>query len=1094
MSNYVFTTYGGYDSLSTALTMMQLIFANVEYKGWFAGIAIFGMIISFYTHLVSGRIGSGINFLPWLVKPIIGITIFMAFIQTQANLQIIDYTTSQTSGFNVPIGMAFIMSNLNQLECSLVNVISDSGPVDQPANYRKFAGGSGYDLFENISKHRNVQMEHTLNNYMKDCVVMVAAFTGFANFDLRQFQYGDTTAGTGFFDMLSTGQSVLLSTIDETQVPVVESSCSLVWTGTLYPYYSNPASFISDANQLCSDHGYDPTNASSLAECHSKMEIILKSMTNKPMAMESYLQMKNASEIAMSNLNSSDADGVAVKQAEKTLLSQGMGISAVFSKLSPIVRNIMWSIVIVLIPLCSLFILTPLFANAITFIFGLMVLLSTWTVIDCGVHVAMQSYVASKFANLASMGNGIMYYANMPSAASDAIGIYGMLKGSTLMLAAAACAGLFKLASSHAITQFAGGVQSSLDSAGRQAGTTAYTSEGRAQAIEQQHQATKTMDNAHRWTPEQMTNKGSIEAQASMGNAMKIQRGFEESVSKGFSTRAGGIAGFESEKGFQETQGQLGGLLGKQNVLKAAIANKTLGEGANLTDLAQNQAQTNQSLSGNNGTTTMSVGNVGNVLQSDNKSGFTAKHGSTNAEKPTEIFEKGSGGAFDLKFNDTIEAQTSKAIDTADSRTATAQTAKAQNLSTSRANAKSFNDTVQASKSYSDSERKSVQDSYTRAFTVSDDDAERLHQSSGLSVTDSHTLLSAVQSELGVGVPMEAVTGVSAGLKKSGSTTDTANIAKAVSAIKSGDYSHMEHDSRDWRSAVTAGTDKTHNKTNSSVKSGSDNLTATWAKNDSLTKSVTDAQTHADTVRSTASEMKKQSLSTSEDGFLPTFNQLVKNNGGGEKGTDAATKIFTDYNNGTAVESSTARAKILEARDQAGVAFGQELNNKVAGIEKDAKDMSAGVEKDIAGTRAELPQTPQDLKTINSADNKEVDAERKKNDVQAGKVIKGVAPVIKAEDRHAQDVKIPKPVMKNKPAVEAMHKSMSTDLHRKQNQLLFTRELASTQLVAGFTGIAEKTEDFSGMALETIKDVVTHPLDTAEGMKQQAQGYLRKKK
>jgi TraG-like protein, N-terminal region len=937
MSNWEFVTYGGFDSLSQALTMMALIFHNPDYQGLWFGVAVIGLICAGLRVFLSGNI-SGFRGISWIAPSIIGITLMFAFVRTEANLQLIDYTTNQTAPFNVPLGLAAVMSTLNKIECGLVNVISSSGAVDQPSNYRRFSGGSGYDLFSKLNKSRNLNMENTLDNYITDCVVPVAGFTGFANFNIRDWKYGDTPSGLGFFDLMASGQSVLLTTIDDTAQPQTEVTCSQVWTTTLYPYYSNPATFTDDVKAVCTENGYDATNAGSLAECKSKMSIILQGMTNKTMTAETFMQMQTLSQIASSNLNSSDPDKVAVSQASKTLSTQGAGISAVFTHFAPIIRNIMWAIVIMLIPLCAIFIVTPLFGKVLSFIAGLMVLLVSWTVIDCGIHTAMMGFVSAKFSGLATMGQGTMFYAQLPSVASETLGFYGMMKGASLMLATAFST-VFGLQSSHAMTQFASGIQGSLDNAGRSAGAVAFTPEGRAQAINAQHQVGESMTNAHAFKPEQMWEKGSIMSQKAFGSAMAFKDGHQNAIKegymkegstlaefsqklegRGFENQVGGnqkqdmalneatnkglvkqgtsITGFVKETGFQDEQSRIGGLLAQKDGLKAAKADGYLGQDTNLTDLSRSKGGV-QSLSANGKVTNMGFDTNGNVVQSKSEAGYVDNKASGNKANPTQHFDTSNTGALAVNNKEGLQQTQNDSINKSKTATETAATNSTVAHSKDQSFDNSLADSIEKHETHDKAESKRVADSLRASQSKIFTNAKALGVSMGLGEKESNSFARHMTTKLSGsfstdGIPTTPTTvamkalgiKVAAEMGADASVADQKSLERNLSSSDSKTFTSLQNATQERAHAIEYAQTQNHGKGEKSSQNGVNS----WREHYSDAKRKDD--THSDAVSNQLattqafSNLKNSGYEASvnqSSHILNVANDMFKNEGGGDK-------------------------------------------------------------------------------------------------------------------------------------------------------------------------------------------------------------------
>ena len=1065
MSNWIFTTYGGFDVLNQALTMMALIFHNSQYQGLWFGVAVIGLVCAGLRRFLSGGV-EGMKGISWIFPSIIGITLMFAFVKAEANLQLIDFTTGQTAPFNVPLGLAVTMSTLNKIEVGLVEVIATSGPVDMPNNYRKYSGGAGYDLFTNVSKNRDRRMENTLNNYMKDCVIPVAAFTGFTNFDLRDWSYADTPSGLGFFDLLGQGQSVLLTTNDETQTPIAEVSCSQAWVGTLFPFYSNPASFIPDVKKLCDEKGFDSTNAGSLAECHSKMAGILQGMTNKTMTAESYLQMQTMAQIAGTNLNNADPDQVAISQASKTLTTQGAGITAVFSHFAPIVRNIMWSLVILLIPLCVIFIVTPMFPKVLSFIAGLMVLLVSWTVIDCGIHTLMMGYVSSKFSGLATMGQGTMFYAQMPSVASETLGIYGMLKGASLMLATA-FATIFGLQSSHAMTSFASGIQGSLDSAGKQAGAVAYTPEGRAQAINAQHMVSESMSNAHSFKPSEMTEKGRINSQNSMGQALGVKATHEEAMKNGIVPQGSSISQSTAEMAKRSGMNQIGGFKSQEDGMKAAKAQGIFPADGNLTDFKRASDNSNIRMTGTDGKAySMAVNAGGKAVWSESKQGYSAFSASDNINDPTKHFDKTNLGGINTNLKEGISTAKQEMIGKAEKTTATAADNYSNSTSATRTKEDALIDNINKSTAFSDAEKKTTTDSIRASQTVSDADVKRLSETARISESAARATLTQTQVALnmsaGVGVPTNPVfkADMAASLTRSGAFTDTKSAQRALDAVDDKTWTHQNSVAKERSLAVAHAHDIGTTRGDSKTVSGTSSLKESESQQISSGKSLTNTVHAENDLRSSIQASENKGVDSNMAG-----DALLMKNLEGTYGKDEANRMVTNWNNASEPEKLMAdKTKIQEQINSTQKQYASEVYAGADQIKAEREAGSASVQADITSSQ----QGKTSVTTLATETKMEVDAKRKTEHVEEGHVVKSAPTNITSADQHSVDGKF------KAPGPKPIHERVETQLKAKMDA---PGQGDTGAIVAAFTTpeLGEKASALVGKVIGVSAPDVTHP-------------------
>ena len=1077
MSNWEFVTYGGYDSISQALTMMQLIFHNNQYQGLWYGVALFGIMLAGFKHFSSALMAGKGGGLSWLAPPLIGIALMFSFIRTEANLQLIDYSTSQTGGYTVPLGLAMSMGMLNKIEVGMVEIISGSGAVDQPSNYRKFAGGSGYNLFEKISKNRNVNMEKTASNYITDCVIPVAAFNNYANFDPRAWLYGDTVAGIGFFDMLATGQATLLTTFDLSSGIETERSCATVYITTLQPFYSNPVNFISDANALCKENGYDPSNASALAECHSKMAIILDKLTNKTMTTETYLQMQSLSQIASANLNNADPSKVAELQASKTLQTQGAGIGAVFTKFAPIVKNIMWSLVIGLFPLCALFIATPLYGKIFGFLFGLMVLLTSWTIIDCSLHTAYTYYVSNLFGNLATMGQGTMFYAQMPNVASDTLAFYGILKGSSLMLATA-FGGIFGLSGSHAMTQFAGGIQSTLDNAGRSAGAVAFTPEGRAGAIREQQQVGETMANAHSFKPDQMWEKGRINSQNSYGQAMGIKTTHEEAMKNGIVPQGSDINQSVAEMAKRGGMNQIGGFKSQEDGMKAAKAQNIFPQNGDQTEYARASGNSKHSLVGTDGKSySMAVDQSGKAVWSKSEVGHSGNTASDDMNNATKTFATTNLGAMSGNIENGFQKSLNTTLGKASKNSENVAKTSSDNVTAITGNDANLVADVSKSEQFAGGRSKTISDQYTAKFGRTQSAGKHFAKGTTLSEDEGVSFAQNVSAEIsadaslggGIKTPIAEIQAkVAARMIKSGQIQHVEGLKKALSNSKSTDWNDVKTDAEDWSHTVAGIKSLSSTDTQSATYKGADSQMASYKKQVQLGESFTKAVSTEDSVNKTVSAMKTEGGKSNFNINGLVYDQMVADNGGGEKGKAIADKIVLDSNRTGASPGETlnAKGKMEDASTKVFDKIGADILSRASATETTANTTIAT--NDALVTKGRDAQA--NPETFYDAGKKDIDAKRTAQHVEAGHKIQTVSEKVTPAEQKTQRDKIPA-VVNREQGFNDNFKASDTKLDRLEHPIPLTEGVAALATILSPTaGMA--VQEGSGMAREAVMDGV----------------------
>jgi hypothetical protein len=1119
MTNFTFTIYGGYDQIVSAFTMMALIFHDSRYTGFFAtimtlGIVIPGLIFFAKTLMSGGQSGTGIAAVTtWFLPALLGIITFMVVIRPQANLQVFDPTTGQSQAISMPLGIAMSAGLLNGIENELVNIISSSGDVNSPNDYRKYSGGSGFDVLTKSMEHRDTKLTRTMQAYYQDCVLPNMQLPG-SGFDQDDFRFG-TGVGGGFWTQMAIGSDALLQTTDYTgtagqsstyidsggsgtNVPTssldplaaIPTTCDMVWPVVMQGFENN-ANWVADVDALCTQSGYNvATNAQAGALCREKISTILSAEGGKngqSMTPETFVAMKNAAEYSMSSLNGSDPAAVTEQFAGKTLAAQGQGIGLVVTKYAPIIRSIMWCIVIGLCPILILFMPTPLFGKVLGLIFGLMIWLTCWTVSDCLIHTSMQYYISSNFSPLQTMGNGALWYTQMPSAASEAVSMYGYAKGLSVTIATI-IAGVFGFSGSFAMSQLAGSMQGHLQSAGQQAGAVAFTPEGRASAIDAQHNVATSMTNAHKYNPSQMFEKGNINAQNSMGAAQGSAAALTEAIAKGQLAPGSSQTDYAKMMSFKGAQNQIGGFKSQQNGMDAAKAQHLFPQNGNLTDWAQASGNSNQHFTGTDGKVhTAAVDANGNTVWSETKAGHSASQASSNINAPTTTMAKNSLGAVSANMKE----EKKHAEDTIIGNSHTQTTRAADNWSNSRSALKTEEDSqaaeVRSGMTVGSDKRKAFDQAYSARWNVSDQQTDALAKTSGVSKEKARTYLSALQGEInahanfGGTIPLTEIgAGVGTRLVASGAINDQDAIRLSEGASKTNTAQRMESVAKESSHTLTTHSGQSVNHTNGTGESGSDSLRA--ASNNTISAGDTLAHDYAaeQSVRQQVHASNSNSVDINEDLSGAVVAKLH-----GMKHADGMTgeQAMEVYNNPQAhngKEMGEAREMVIGAVRGVVNDYGSEIIAKADSVAAEGDKRIAAVNAHIAGTEALV----QDPKAAFNGFKKEVDAERQDHHVEAGHQPQTPSLTMTDQDKKGID----QFATEHKPADTAAYKQENEKLRQvfnNQNKAGLVLPAAATRLVATAISpeLGGKIDNVLGGGVNKVlgaaKSFAAHPIDTA---------------
>ena len=1067
MTNIEYVTYGGFDQIVQSLTMMQLIFHDSRYTGLIKGIAILGMVLPgvfyFIKNSTSANSSNISSFTSWFLPSVIGIVLWSSFINKEANLQVTDFTLGRTQAMTVPLGVAMTMGLLNKFENEMVDVISNAGDVNSPNDYRRFSGGSGFDTLTKQVKHQNAAIELSMQSYMDDCFGPVVGITGY-DLDINDYRYG-TASGVGFFTLLSKGAVVLLDSTDFTQTPAKNVSCNTLWMGVLFPHYSNPVNFMPDLANMCSQSDYDPNDPQSIALCTEKIEAILLKETNKSMGAGTYVAQNQAAQIAMSNLNGSDPSKVTEQYAGKTLQSQGLGIGIVITKYAPKIKTMMVCIIAGMLPLLCLLIPTPLFGKVLKLTFGLFVWLTVWTITDCSLHTAMQYYISNQFSALKDMGNGILYYMSMPDAASEAVSMFGYAKGLSITVATVITTGL-GIEGGHAMASLVGGMQSHFQQAGQQAGAVGFTPEGRAQAIDSQHRVGESMTNAFAFKPSDMTEKGRINAQHSMGQAQSIKRGHQEAIDKGLMPAGSSIAAFTSEMGFKGQQNQIGGFKSQADGMKAAQAQGLFPKNGNLTDWHQSSQNTQQHFVGSDGKSySAAVDKAGNMVWSDAKTGHSESLSSNDQNNRTVHADKTNLGAVNTSHKNGIQNSKTDIIRDAEKTSKTAAETVGTSRTASKTTEDAFSKTLNNSKALSKADKQVVTNGFSRTYTASDSDTDKVSKSAQVTKDQASSFMNKVQAQaranasLGLKVPLTNIgADVAAEMSRSGEISNATSIKKLETVLEGKDYNHVVTDAEAHSRNINQIREKGVSTGDTKLVAGVDSMKAAYATQASASTNFTASIGKEKDLSQAMQTMQNSGIENSFDDSARVLKELKNTHG-----EEGANKILNDINNPSSEKDSyDAEVKLQRASNKVTKQYSAAVYAEADKIKSEREAGSQTISKQVDTAEANRPDVENTFKT-NKA---EIDTARKGEHVEAGHKIGSVNTALTPENRQEVRQSLGNRIIPPTEAVKDEINQLNKQLQNIQSGLMVPSALASMADPRTGMFVAEK----SGKVVNAVED------------------------
>lgn len=483
-----YKVYGGFDAIHLAFKKIGLIYNSSLYNSaLFLGIVGVGVGAILISTAISG-IGGKANYGQAFAMFITGIALFSSlFIKTGggSNLQIFDPVRNTTVNVGgLPDGIVLLAGTLNKIEMVVIQFIVDNGDTGTYGTYgsnlayTNNPGGLGFSLLEAATGNINYgpnEFTLTLNQYVKDCFLPVLAIPG------TGVTLGEITNTTGnFYTQLNKGASVLLTTTVYDAASGGAGSqvtCNAAWTSAgTWDGVSGIGPFINARlnegvaltntvlKQICGSGGFDTTSLNSLQSCSDVMTALYTQIAG---GNPGFLTVAGSgSALGWQAIMAKSISGIAGYQGQNSGALAGYiqnrnmmpsGIGAMANEWLPVGKSVMTAVAICLMPILTLFLLTPAWPKALGTIIGFFVWIAAWGMTDALTHSIALDYSLSYItSNMGDGGVGMQDLMSLPTTSAKAMTMFGLVRGSGAALATM-LAGLVTAFGGHALGGIAGG-------------------------------------------------------------------------------------------------------------------------------------------------------------------------------------------------------------------------------------------------------------------------------------------------------------------------------------------------------------------------------------------------------------------------------------------------------------------------------------------------------------------------------------------------------------------------------------------------------------------------------------------------------------
>jgi len=526
-------TFNGFTPIEAALQKITLVFSDLRYHALFFPIILGGGLLSFIRSIIKalGNPSQGVSFLAGLVPMTTGALIYLTLIVPKGTLILHDDVLNKNRVFDqLPQAVVLTMGSVNSVERGMMDIFQTT--TDPAGNYLLGAGGIGFDLVGKIAGGDFLSlgdklMQASLSNYMSDCLLFELSRTGTA-INVNTIQSTDDWIGV--LDQ-AVNPAVYTLMFTTTNPEGVQMTCTDAWTGAggLKGYFNNPANLETIRKNVCSDAGLNADNAQEYLSCQNiideHMKIAASNNTN-PVASMDYIRQAYMAR-SLDQALSSGADTAAMAYANRNLMTQGLSTAMIAHQYMPVIRGVLTSIVILLLPILVLLLPTFSFSKVMNLIVGFFVFLASWGVVDSAMYSHAVTMAMGFFRQVAMHHTGYAAIMLTPDAAAQALGAIGMMQTASITLATV-IAGVFGFGGGAVIAGLSGQVMSPVSQGASQAASVS-TPEGRSRARSELESA---------WTSETVANvRPELASRSMAGNQLEGLAGSEAKLDHGAVTQ-----------------------------------------------------------------------------------------------------------------------------------------------------------------------------------------------------------------------------------------------------------------------------------------------------------------------------------------------------------------------------------------------------------------------------------------------------------------------------------------------------------------------------------------------------------------------------
>lgn len=478
-------THGNFEFVVNAFKRVALFYQSnmiatliALYIGGILASSIISATKSVSNQMAGGQ--SNQDFISAIFLATIGLGLFSASMVPTGTMHIYDKDKNKYETVaDVPAFISLTMGGLN----SFVDAFRSSESTTNAYTYGEMADVSPYKIIMAAFNPAPMFPSHTISNltdFFDDCAYTAIASGDLKRDDLRKGSYNLLTL------LESAKHPALPTTIySATNQMGSDATCSVAYE-SLKTELTNDATFDSALKRICHTIGLDASVASDKTICRSKMsdafDLIYGGNTDAVGWKAGVTNMLFFEAITQSIVSGSYDQALQMSMTRNSL-AEAWGIMEAGNRYIPLIKGILFTILLGTAPVILMFIVTPLIGKALKLYFGLCLFYAIWQMSDMVALTAIEDSLYATYQHIFQNKMGTLAIMQTPGAIVDGLTLIGQTRMGAITSAVLIAATLFGI-SAYGLAGIGQRMEGNIEEKGQQLGREMLLPENAGVAME----------------------------------------------------------------------------------------------------------------------------------------------------------------------------------------------------------------------------------------------------------------------------------------------------------------------------------------------------------------------------------------------------------------------------------------------------------------------------------------------------------------------------------------------------------------------------------------------------------------------------------